>query len=131
MNETTQMIYDGHEKGLPRYALQNAEGAVKCMLSCGFCKAKAHVWVKGYDKPAGVIVDWKASDAAMDAHIAGCDKARNWRHGIENARLYMRVTVFHWLKRSDGGHACNARCMSACGPSCECRCQGKNHGGRG
>jgi hypothetical protein len=26
------------------------------------------------------------------------------------------------------GHACNSLCMSATGPSCECRCGGKNHG---
>jgi hypothetical protein len=25
-------------------------------------------------------------------------------------------------------HACNALCMSARGPNCECRCGGKNHG---
>lgn len=24
--------------------------------------------------------------------------------------------------------ACNAKCMGACGPACECSCGGKNHG---
>jgi hypothetical protein len=28
----------------------------------------------------------------------------------------------------NAGKACNAKCMGACGPSCECRCAGKNHG---
>lgn len=26
--------------------------------------------------------------------------------------------------------ACNARCMGAVGPACECSCGGENHGGR-
>ena len=27
------------------------------------------------------------------------------------------------------GHTCDARCMASKGPSCECSCGGKNHGG--
>lgn len=27
-------------------------------------------------------------------------------------------------------HECGARCVNATGPACECKCKGKNHGGR-
>jgi hypothetical protein len=28
----------------------------------------------------------------------------------------------------NAGKECNAKCMAACGPSCECKCAGKGHG---
>lgn len=27
-------------------------------------------------------------------------------------------------------HKCSARCLASVGPSCECECRGRNHGGR-
>lgn len=37
-----------------------------------------------------------------------------------------------WFKRIDGKisdvHVCDARCLNATGPNCECSCGGANHG---
>ena len=33
-----------------------------------------------------------------------------------------------WRDRGDGGHKCDARCRTARGTTCECSCNGKNHG---
>lgn len=50
-------------------------------------------------------------------------------YGRDASGVYRLVTrSVHWTDRGDGGHECNAKCVSATGPACECKCRGANHG---
>jgi len=52
-----------------------------------------------------------------------------------NLQIYCREhrTWIQWKRIKatiSESHICDARCMSAIGPNCECSCGGKNHGGK-
>jgi len=54
--------------------------------------------------------------------------ARRW---LPECIEHRRPLRFAKLEASyDAEKVCNARCMGAYGPSCECSCAGRNHGGR-
>jgi len=56
--------------------------------------------------------------------VARCEQGCTDRHG---------EVVWMTCKRIEGVHnagiACNAKCVNATGPNCECSCAGDNHGG--
>ncbi len=122
------MIYDGWKNGLPQFAVTDDQGRTKFVMHCKACKATSYVWAKShaYMGHGMQVIDYKDQDSLVKAHQCGpiqAFMARHWK-----AHDLITFTVFHWVKRSDGGHKCNGRCMSATGPSCECQCQGRNHG---
>jgi hypothetical protein len=43
------------------------------------------------------------------------------------ARIHPSARRIHYSK-NPSRHICNAKCMGAVGPNCECSCGGKNHG---
>ena len=121
-------IKDGYKNGLPQFAITDDQGRAKFVVHCKACRTTWYDWAKShaYMGHGMQVIDWKDQESIAEAHQ--CEqinalKARHWR-----AVDLITFTIFHWVKRSDGGHKCNARCMNATGPSCECQCQGKNHG---
>lgn len=54
-----------------------------------------------------------------------------WRRKTGITEHLWDVTPVKWKPRADGTLSdCNARCMGAVGPACDCKCKGRNHGGR-
>ena len=135
MTQTTEQnvkrVYDGHVNGRRQYTLSR-DGKTKHVVSCKYCKGREYAWIGKH---------YMERDRAIEAHVVKCErasrhlenlKARGLSHdsAMRTVECYFSVLPFHWIDRGDGGHVCNARCMSATGPSCECRCRGENHGGR-
>jgi hypothetical protein len=64
------------------------------------------------------FVGWKANDQALLDAGLGCPE-----HG--------KTVVYTGGKFSHNPRkVCNARCMNATGPSCDCSCSGENHGAK-
>lgn len=56
-------------------------------------------------------------------------EGRLFAYGVcpDCGRLHPSGRRIHYSK-NPSRHICNAKCMGAIGPSCECSCGGKNHG---
>lgn len=141
-------IRTGSHNGFPSYALTNDKGEAKFTFKCGFCKKSHHVWLPAHVHPRchEVCADY-GWQAVVIAHIAVCEAAQAklaaWRDNgtlptdrvakyldnLVNTYANYHPSVFTWVKRSDGGHECSAKCQNACGKICECKCRGRNHGG--
>jgi hypothetical protein len=85
--------------------------------------AHAHYQTRSGGVQADTIV--LAPDGrAFTCSSLGTDPSRLWVHCGTHWVLLRRV--FEGKKHSK--HECGARCTNATGPSCDCRCKGKNHG---
>lgn len=80
---------------------------------------------------AGIFGDWEPTGFAQ-ARCRACKsvtrRETQWRHDQPTtcacgSRIVLRAV---WGKK--GTKPCDARCMNAVGPSCECQCEGRNHG---
>lgn len=139
------LVRDGWKNGKPLYKIRRGQTeklSVRCRLS-------GSRWIEFGEVTASGQLDW---ERAFNEHIDNCPKCqeslkarttewyvnRLYAGDMERAMkgeryqvkaLNLEVQTFHWCDRGDGGHQCSPKCMTAKGPSCECRCQGKNHGG--
>lgn len=156
---TRGKFYLGKEHGTPVYAILNSAGEMRFYWRCPFCQQGVHFyspWQKTMNgpQPTGIpqrshidacphalrtIEKWMAEHwdraagakkpwSSMAPHIQTEEQIRETLYCFAAGQGY-RPEPFKWRKRLDGGHACNAKCISARGPSCECRCGGVNHGG--
>lgn len=134
-------------KGNPTYALTNDKGEAKFVFKCPFCKKNhqfyhaAHMSVQY--KQIFINEGWQnvvlehlnschETQAVVQGWIAAGqikleEVAKHFMYRINTYSNY-RPTLFNWVDRGDGGHECSAKCRSACGQVCECKCRGRNHG---
>jgi len=77
---------------------------------------------KDYQKLIGA--PYAGEKVVKDGHLFACGYCPIC------ARIHATVRRVEYSESSDP-HICNAKCMSAVGPACECSCGGLNHGGRG
>lgn len=76
-----------------------------------------HTYSMGYGRTGGYafrVAGDRRIQMGFDHKCASC------------GREHARGNVVRGFKTD---HVCDARCMNATGPNCECSCGGKNHGG--
>jgi hypothetical protein len=109
---------------------QAAPAPVRFVGKCKACK-KAH-------RIEGAMVRSSRTDRAT---VAGVDVSfwnGAWQASLEccpgpygQPRRVLLRKVYDALGPNAGDaerHECGARCLSSTGPSCECKCRGRNHG---
>lgn len=112
--------------------------AKRYSVRCGFCKAR---WMED------VVGQYDDSSFGknhfcprLDAIRTQAGETARWKRGQGDRRslnelianevsAYVRFKIepVKWKRTSDPTE-CGPRCMGATGSSCDCRCQGKNHG---
>jgi hypothetical protein len=80
-------------------------------------KACGHTWTLDYTRADGGS-DYRET-AAGRVHASN-----DWRCPVCSSARVTGNTV----RGQVSDHACDARCMGAVGPNCECSCGGRNHG---
>jgi hypothetical protein len=94
----------------------------------GKCKGCGHVyvqeivtrWVETRDSYGQVWV--RRQSAGTERHVfCSCNPAAGRGRG---SRVALRLVKGSYSE----SHVCDARCLNAVGPSCECSCGGANHG---
>jgi hypothetical protein len=78
------------------------------------------------------------ADCGADHRCAKIDEARShigevyrgFKQTSYNVScMYFQIQQVSWEPRADGTTSqCGSKCMSAKGPSCDCKCRGENHG---
>lgn len=94
---------------------------------CKRCGASHRVdgrMLMGHRRGASDHVIRAADGRLLTTSAGGTDVTTVWVPCGDHRCLLRRVT--EGTKRSK--HACGARCTSATGPNCDCRCRGENHG---
>jgi hypothetical protein len=101
---------------------------MRVFLKCRRCERR---WVEETD---GRFIDWSSIGKAHSC--PGVDRVIQQWQGLQGfnwasciSGVYFEVRAVKWRPRADGTLTrCDARCMSARGPSCDCQCHGENYG---
>lgn len=155
---TAGKLYLGMEHGKPAYAVIDSQGRMKFHWKCPYCNRDMHLFAPWRQAPGCQptpattpqehhIETCGHAREAVEKLIAHCwdEQTGTIRHGLVGYQHcrdlnHLRQTLqygaihkaepkpFVWRKRPGGGHKCNAACMGAKGPDCECACGGANHG---
>lgn len=106
------------------------------------CRARARIALPGRRRKTvryiahGIRVEYETTEPAVlldtptGRALVTFDElaARRWLPQCVEHRRPLRFARLEGTY--DASKVCNARCMGAAGPSCECSCAGANHGGR-
>jgi hypothetical protein len=102
-------------------------GLSEFRFRCPKCKARHRIRLEhpafyGTRDSGGVLRDAAPCPAGCGAVLSRIF------HNPAQGVFYVALDPLVHRVREDGGHRCDARCESARGNSCECKCGGLNHG---
>jgi hypothetical protein len=108
MTATEQGQFEGFEGVAEGFRTWDYCGFVMTNRFVGRCPVKRG----GCGRKVAIVAEW-----AGHKNVTRCECGRV-------------VAVERVTAGVDSKKACNARCMGAVGPSCDCKCRGENHGGK-
>lgn len=116
------------------YEPQVTTNTLRRIYVCKFCKSAQTVdhkiqstqnfyanGIPSYRDISAIEEGEKLPMSRLDAKYSHCPKCK--ANGITSYRKVVQV------KGHKSEHQCDAKCMNATGPDCDCSCGGANHGG--